>query len=65
VGYWIEAGRHRDTIVGPEIVETVTTNTLRHFAFGFGLAFKRFQVDAGVDIFERAVVASVSIILSF
>jgi len=64
-GYWIEAGRHRDTIVGPEIVETVTTNTLSHFAFGFGLAFKRFQVDAGVDIFERAVVASVSIILSF
>jgi hypothetical protein len=64
-GYWIDSGRRRDVIVDSEVVDTVTTETLAHVAFGFGLAFKRFQIDTGVDIYERAVVGSVSIVYSF
>jgi hypothetical protein len=64
-GYWLEPGRNRNLVAEFEVVETSSTERLEHVALGFGLAFKRFQIDAGVDIFERAVVGSVSIIYSF
>ena len=36
-----------------------------HYAAGVGLAFKRFQIDFGVDLSDRADTASVSAIYSF
>ena len=64
-GYWLAPGRRRETVIGSEIVSAVDTETSKHFALGFGLAFKRFQVDAGVDISQRAVVGSASFVYSF
>jgi len=64
-GYWLEPGRRRDLVGGSDIVATTTTDDLKHVAFGLGFAFKRFQIDAGIDISERTVVASVSIVYSF
>jgi len=36
-----------------------------HFATGVGLAFKRFQIDVGIDISDRVDTASISAIYSF
>jgi len=64
-GYWLEPGRSRTLVIGSENAMTTTTDSLAHLALGFGFAFKRFQIDAGADISNRAVVASVSIVYSF
>ncbi len=64
-GFWTEPASRRQPIAGPEVMEIATSKTSTHVAFGFGLAFKRFQIDAGVDIFERAVVGSASVVYSF
>ncbi len=64
-GFWIDSGRRRQIIVDSEVVNTVITDTLAHLAFGFGLAFKRFQIDVGLDIYELAAVGSVSIVYGF
>jgi long-subunit fatty acid transport protein len=36
-----------------------------HYAAGFGVAFKRFQLDLGIDLSERVDTASISAIYSF
>jgi long-chain fatty acid transport protein len=64
-GFWLEPGRGRTLVAGSHIAETSSTETLQHLALGFGFAFKRFQIDLGTDISDRAVVGSVSIVYSF
>jgi len=64
-GFWREPNRSRRLVIDPGAVETTTTDALTHFAFGFGLAFKRFQIDAGADISDRTAVVSLSIVYSF
>lgn len=64
-GFWLEPSRRRNLVIDSDVVETTSTNGLSHFALGFGLAFKRFQIDTGVDISERAVVGSASFVYSF
>lgn len=64
-GLWRESGRRYDVISGIGGDETFHTEDRTHVAFGFGLAFKRFQIDAGVDFFDRDFVGSISIVYSF
>ena len=64
-GWWIEPDRSRTLVVGSETPATTTTEALQHLALGFGFAFKKFQIDLGTDISDRAVVGSISIVYSF
>lgn len=64
-GLWRESGRRHDIIASHEVKDSFHSDDLGHGAFGVGLAFKRFQIDAGVDISERAVIGSASFVYSF
>ncbi len=64
-GLWRESGRHHDIVSSHEVKDSFHSDDLGHGAFGVGLAFKRFQIDAGVDISERAVIGSASFVYSF
>jgi len=64
-GFWRESGRRHDVIADFVEEESFYSEGQTHMAFGFGLAFKRFQIDAGVDIWSKSVVGSVSFIFSF
>lgn len=63
-GFWREPGRTQEVeyFLGRQTIDVTSSN---HVALGFGLAFRRFQIDAGVDIWRRAVVGSVSLVYSF
>jgi long-chain fatty acid transport protein len=62
-GIWSEPERRRDLVAG---FETVTVEGDRtHFSLGFGLAFKRFQLDMGFDQSDRTTIFSLSIVYSF
>jgi len=63
-GFWREPGGTRAVIGYPEW-EITTDRSWNHVALGIGLAFKRFQIDAGVDFWSRAVVGSLSLVYSF
>jgi hypothetical protein len=63
-GFWREPGGTQ-VIIGFPGLEAINLRSWDHVALGFGLAFKRFQIDAGVDIWSRAVVGSVSLVFSF
>jgi len=63
-GLWRESGRRHD-IVTYGVEDSFHSEDLGHGAFGIGLAFKRFQIDLGADISERAVVGSASFVYSF
>jgi len=64
-GLWRESGRRHDIISSHGVKDSFRSDDLGHGAFGVGLAFKRFQIDAGVDISERAVIGSASFVYSF
>ena len=64
-GFWLDPGRRRTLVVGSENVATSTSEAVNHLALGFGFAFKKFQIDVGTDISDRAVVGSLSIVYSF
>jgi len=64
-GFWLEPGRRQTLFAGPDIAVTTSTDTMQHLALGFGFAFKKFQIDLGTDISDRAIVGSVSIVYSF
>lgn len=64
-GLWRETGRHHDIIATNGAENSFDSEDLGHGAFGVGLAFKRFQIDAGIDISERAVIGSFSFVYSF
>jgi len=65
MGFWREPSRDRRLYIDPDVEETVTTEARTHFALGFGLAFKRFQIDLGADLSEGTAVGSLSVVYSF
>ena len=64
-GLWSESGRRFDVIRDVGVDGSFSTEDRDHVAFGVGLAFKRFQIDGGVDFFEADFVGSVSFVYSF
>jgi long-chain fatty acid transport protein len=64
-GLWFEPDLRRTLVAGSDTVATTTSDALQHLALGFGFAFKKFQIDVGSDISDRAVVGSLSIVYSF
>jgi long-chain fatty acid transport protein len=64
-GLWSEPDRQHDVIYDLGVVQSSQTGDRNHVAFGVGLAFKRFQIDGGVDFFELDFVGSVSLVYSF
>jgi len=65
MGFWREPGRQYDVFRGSRIENSSRTEDQGHAAFGVGLAFKRFQIDFGADISDRAVVGSASFVYNF
>jgi hypothetical protein len=65
MGLWHEPAHDRRLIIESGVVESWTTDARSHFAIGFGLAFKRFQIDAGLDLSEGTAIGSLSIVYSF
>jgi len=65
MGFWHEPSRDRRLTIEPGVSDTTTTDARTHFAFGFGLAFKRFQIDTGGDFSDGTAVGSLSIVYSF
>ncbi len=65
VGLWHEPARDRHLNIEPDVSDTTTTDARTHFAFGFGLAFKRFQIDMGADLSDDTAIGSLSIVYSF
>lgn len=64
-GMWRESNRRYDVINDLGADESFHTDDRTHVAFGFGLAFKRFQIDAGVDFFDQDFIGSASFVYSF
>jgi hypothetical protein len=64
-GWWRESGRQYDVVRDPGVEQSFSTEDRNHVAFGFGLAFKRFQIDAGVDFFDADFIGSASFVYSF
>jgi hypothetical protein len=64
-GWWRESGRQYDVVHGPGWEQSFSIEDRNHVAFGFGLAFKRFQIDAGVDFIDADFVGSASFVYSF
>jgi hypothetical protein len=64
-GWWRESSRQYDVVHGPGVEQSFSTEDRTHVAGGFGLAFNRFQIDAGVDFFDADFVGSVSFVCSF
>jgi hypothetical protein len=64
-GFWRGSGRSHDVVNGSVEDESFYSGGQTHVAFGFGLAFKSFQIDVGTELYEQAAVGSVSFVLSF
>jgi hypothetical protein len=64
-GVWREPGRSQDLFIGSIPIGSISIEARTHFAFGFGLAFKRFQIDVGGDLTDRTAIGSISIVYSF
>ena len=65
IGLWREPSRDRRLTIEPDIVDTTSTEARTHMSFGFGLAFKRFQIDLGADVTDDTAIGSLSIVCSF
>jgi hypothetical protein len=64
-GLWSESGRRYDLMHDLGVDGSFSTGDRNHVALGVGLAFKRFQIDGGVDFFASDFVGSLSIVYSF
>jgi hypothetical protein len=64
-GLWSESGRRYDVIRDLGVDGSFAIEDRDHVAFGVGLAFKNFQIDAGVDFFEADFLGSLSFVYSF
>jgi hypothetical protein len=64
-GVWREPGRSQDLFIGSVPIGSISVEARTHFALGFGLAFKRFQIDVGGDFSDRTSIGSISIVYSF
>ena len=65
MGFWHGPSRDRRLIIEPGVSDTTTTDARTHFAFGFGLAFRRFQIDGAADLSDGTAIGSLSIVWSF
>jgi hypothetical protein len=64
-GLWSESGRQYDVMRDFGINGSFSTEDRDHVAFGVGLAFKKFQIDGGVDFFDADFIGSLSFVYSF
>jgi hypothetical protein len=64
-GIWREGGRDSMILAGADSTLRTSAGDLTHKAFGFGLAYKRFQFDFGVDISDLPNIVSFSVVYSF
>ena len=64
-GVWRESDRRYEVISDLGVEESIPIEDRTHVALGLGLAFKRFQIDTGVDFFDRDFVGSASFVYSF
>jgi long-chain fatty acid transport protein len=64
-GLWSESDRQYDVVRDFGVGGSFSTEDRDHVAFGIGLAFRRFQIDAGVDFFDADFVGSASFVYSF
>ena len=64
-GLWSESGRRYDVHRNFGVDGSFFTEDRDHVAFGVGLAFKKFQIDGGVDFFDADFVGSLSFVYSF
>jgi hypothetical protein len=64
-GFWSESARQYEVVRDIGVDGSYSTGDRDHVAFGVGLAFKRFQIDAGADFFEADFVGSLSLVYSF
>jgi hypothetical protein len=65
IGFWREPSRDRRLTIQTGVTDTTTTDARTHLAFGFGFAFKRFQIDLGTDVSDGTAVGSLSVVYSF
>jgi hypothetical protein len=65
MGLWHEPSRDRRVAIQPGVTDTTTTDARTHISFGFGLAFKRFQIDLGADGSDGTAIGSLSVVYSF
>jgi hypothetical protein len=65
LGLWREPGRQHDVTIGSTVHKSFESEDRTHMAFGIGLAFKRFQIDGGVDLTGQDIIASLSVVYSF
>lgn len=64
-GLWIEADRQHEVFYDLGVVRSSRTEERNHVALGFGLAFKRFQIDAGLDFSDQDLIGSASFVVNF
>jgi hypothetical protein len=64
-GLWSESGRRYDVRRDFGLDGSFAIEDRDHVALGFGLAFRNFQIDGGVDFFEADFVGSLSFVYSF
>jgi hypothetical protein len=65
VGVWRESRGDRRANLAPDIQPIATTASTMHVAFGFGFAFRKFQLDFGADVSDATAIASLSMVISF
>ncbi len=58
-------GRSREVFIGTVPIGSISVEAHTHFAVGFGLAFKRFQIDVGGDFSDQTAIGSISVVYSF
>ena len=65
IGFWHEPGRSQNLVIGSIPIGTISVEARTHFALGFGLAFKRLQIDVGGDFSDQTAIGSISVVYSF
>lgn len=67
VGAWMDPEHQLKTIIDDPLERALAPSGQdeMHFAVGAGIAFRRFQIDVGVDLSDRVNTASISAIYSF
>jgi hypothetical protein len=65
MGFWRGSGRRHEISADYVEEDFFYSEGQTHVAFGFGLAFKSFQIDFGTELYEQAAIGSVSFVLSF
>ena len=64
-GFWREPGGDQRIVENAAVASAVSSSSAEHLSVGFGFAFSRFQLDFGADFSDRAVIGSMSMVISF